>query len=77
MRAQDKKASEWGQTKRQSLEHEAGWNKVRPQPNLSPRENGLPCFAEMERLGSWFGSQTLSSHGSRVLPIFSTLIYLD
>jgi len=38
---------------------------------------GLPRIAEWERLGSWFGTQTLSSHGKRVLPIFSTLIYLD
>jgi len=38
---------------------------------------GLPRIAERERLGSWFGTQTLSSHRNRVLPIFSTLIYLD
>jgi hypothetical protein len=52
-----------------TVRSERGFGESQP-PQRSP-------FHERERLGSWFGTQTLSRHRNRVLPIFSTLIYLD
>ena len=45
-----------------TVRSERGFGESQPQQR-SP-------FHERERLGSWFGTQTLSSHGKRVLPIF-------